>query len=275
MTADRVLARAVVEELLGRGFLAMAFQPIFEDGARRPYGYEALLRGPANTPLESPQPLFHDPGLISEDLLLRLDLACIGAAVRSGRRLADSAFLFVNVHGRTLEALVRRDHVVYRLIDSLRIAASRIVLEVSESTPVTDVRDVARHLSGLRSQGLRIAVDDAGTASPWLEHLLWLEPDFVKLDREFISGIAREPKKRDLVGGLACLARRLGARLVAEGVETAEELAALRGIGVPLVQGYLLGRPAPAESFLPSPLERAEPQPPPALLLDPERRPHG
>ncbi len=266
--SDQALVCVAIEELLTRGFFAMAFQPIFRDPAGPPYGYEALLRGPAKSPLRTPQRLFHDPSFIPPDLLLRLDLACIGAAVRSGRRLTEAASLFINIHGRTLEGLVRKDHHVYQLIDSLHIDPGRIVLEVSESTPLTDVRDLARHLAGLRSKGLRIALDDAGTAYPWLEHLLWLEPDFVKLDGQFISRISVEEKKQKLVWELSGMVHRLGAQLVAEGVETADDLETLRSMRIPLVQGFHLGRPMPAEAYLQQDLPQQEVEPPPAVLLE-------
>ena len=199
---DQGHARIAIEELLGRGFFAMVYQPIFKDPGAPPYGYEALLRGPVHSPLGSPQRVFHDPGYIPHDLMLRLDLACIGAAVRSGRRLTESAYLFINVHGRTLQGLVSKDHHVYQLIESLHIDPSRIVLEISESTPVKDIKELARHLIALRRQGLRIALDDVGTGFPWLEYLIWLEPNFVKLDRHFVTGISQEEKKQKLVWAL-------------------------------------------------------------------------
>jgi EAL domain-containing protein (putative c-di-GMP-specific phosphodiesterase class I) len=265
---DQSHARITIEELLGRGFFAMVYQPIFKDPGAPPYGYEALQRGPAHSPLGSPQRVFHDPGYIPQDLMLRLDLACIGAAVRSGRRLAESAYLFINVHGRTLQGLASNDHHVYALIDSLHIDPSRIVLEVSESTPVKDIRELARHLTNLRRQGLRIALDDVGTGFPWLEYLIWLEPDFVKLDRHFVTGISQEEKKQKLVWELAGMVRRLGAQLVAEGVETADELETLRSMNIPLVQGHYLGRPLPAEAHLERIVAPMETEPPPAILMD-------
>lgn len=265
---DQTHARIAIEELLGRGSFAMVYQPIVQDHTLPPYGYEALLRGPAQSPMGSPQRLFHDSGFIPEDLLLRLDLACFGAAVRSGSRLAESAFLFINVHGRTLQGMARKDHLIYKLIESLHIPPSKVVLEVSESTPVKDIRELAGYLASLRGQGLRIALDDVGTEFPWLQHLLWLEPDFVKLDRQFISGIDREEKKQKLVGELTGMVRRLGAKMVAGGVETAEELQTLKSMGVPLVQGYYLGRPLPAESYLPKDDPRVNVEPPPAVLMD-------
>lgn len=265
---DQSQARIAIEELLGRGFFAMVYQPIFKDSGAHPYGYEALLRGPAHSPLGSPQRVFHDPGYIPQDLMLRLDLACIGAAVRSGRRLAESAYLFINIHGRTLQGLASKDHHVYQLIESLNIDPGRIVLEISESTPVKDIRELAGHLAALRRQGLRIALDDVGTGFPWLEYLIWLEPNFVKLDRHFVTGISQEEKKQKLVWELSGMVRRLGAQLVAEGVETPDELETLQGMNIPLVQGHYLGRPLPAEMYLERTPAQTDTEPPPAVLLD-------
>ena len=122
----------------------------------------------ANSPLGNPQRLFHEPAILPQDLLLRLDLACIGAAVRSGRRLAESASLFVNVHGRTLEGLIRRDITSSSSSISLHIDPGRIVLEASEShardghpgarpPPDEPSRPGASHRAGRRRNGVPLA----------------------------------------------------------------------------------------------------------------------
>jgi EAL domain-containing protein (putative c-di-GMP-specific phosphodiesterase class I) len=94
---------------------------------------------------------------------------------------------------------------------------------------------------------VRIAVDDAGAGYASLSHILELRPAFVKLDRGIVTGLEADEARAALVAGMGHFARSIGVRLVAEGVETEAELAALRGLDVDLVQGYLLGRPEPVQ----------------------------
>ena len=117
----------------------------------------------------------------------------------------------------------------------------RIVAELTEHTRVDDYRGLLDALAPLRRQGLRIAVDDAGAGYAGLRHVLRLEPDLIKLDLELIRDIHTDPAKRALV----TFAADTSAILVAEGIETADELATLRALGVPYGQGYHLARPGP------------------------------
>jgi EAL domain-containing protein (putative c-di-GMP-specific phosphodiesterase class I) len=100
-----------------------------------------------------------------------------------------------------------------------------------------------RELEPLRRRGLRIAVDDAGAGYSSLRHVLELRPDFIKIDRWLIDGIAHDHARRVAVGAFMSLARDLGSVVIAEGVEQAADLAAVRRLGLHAVQGYLLGRP--------------------------------
>jgi EAL domain-containing protein (putative c-di-GMP-specific phosphodiesterase class I) len=88
-----------------------------------------------------------------------------------------------------------------------------------------------------------VAIDDTGAGHSSLRHVMQLRPDYVKLDRSLIQGLNSDPAKRALVSSMVALVRELGSSLVAEGVETAEELAALRELEVRYAQGYLLARP--------------------------------
>ena len=96
---------------------------------------------------------------------------------------------------------------------------------------------------------MRIAVDDAGSGYSSLAHILKLAPDFIKLDRELVSGIDLDPVRRALAASLVTFAADTGAEIVAEGVETEDELEVLRRLGVRYAQGYHLGRPAPLHAL--------------------------
>jgi len=114
---------------------------------------------------------------------------------------------------------------------------------VTEHAPVDDYSALNDALSPLRTQGLRVAIDDAGAGFASLRHIVRLCPDLVKVDLTLIRNIDGDGVRRAVVTALAAFASQIGAKIVAEGVETAEELAALRAIGVRFAQGYHLGVP--------------------------------
>ncbi len=234
--------------LLMRGFYSMAFQPIVSQAGADVFGYEALLRGPVGTPLAMPWRLFNQDGYMDVGLLSKLDLACIGSAIRTGRMLVSDRKLFINIHGNTLPQLPIKEFL--KLLEDVDIDPGSIVLEISEKTNQDHVRDIARRLKEFRDEGVKVALDDVGSRNPWLLHMLWLEPEYIKLDRVLIHGIDAHPGKQKLVKGLLLLSEQMGSRVITEGVETELEARALEVLGVPLLQGYYYGRPQPAEKWL-------------------------
>jgi EAL domain-containing protein (putative c-di-GMP-specific phosphodiesterase class I) len=243
-------ARLTIAELIRRGFYSMAFQPILHTGSKQRLGFEALLRGPSGTPLSNVHRLFHDKDFLSRELFLQLDLACIGSAIRSGRLLASRGLLFINVHGETLWHLTRNGSSFLDRIRELNLPANRIVFEVSESTEKAHARLVARSLQPFRKMGVQIALDDIGVRHLWLHHLLWLEPDFIKVDRAFVKRIDAFPKGQRLLAGLVTLSEHAGARLIVEGVSSESEWHTVQRLGVPLAQGFWLGCPETNEYYL-------------------------
>jgi EAL domain-containing protein (putative c-di-GMP-specific phosphodiesterase class I) len=123
------------------------------------------------------------------------------------------------------------------------VPLSQIVVEVTEHAAVKSYGALHRELAPLRDRGLRIAVDDAGAGYASLRHVLELRPDFIKVDRSLIHGIARDHARRVAVSAFLSLALDLGSIVVGEGVERAADLSAVRELGLHAVQGYLLGRP--------------------------------
>jgi EAL domain-containing protein (putative c-di-GMP-specific phosphodiesterase class I) len=118
-----------------------------------------------------------------------------------------------------------------------------IVLELTEHAVVDDYDALVERLQPLRDMGIRVAVDDAGSGYASMRHILSLRPDLVKLDRSLISQIHNDPARRALAESLVDFARKIGADLVAEGIEVADELVACQDLGIVYAQGYLLGRP--------------------------------
>jgi EAL domain-containing protein (putative c-di-GMP-specific phosphodiesterase class I) len=119
-----------------------------------------------------------------------------------------------------------------------------LIVELTEHERIDDYVAVGSALDRL-GPNVKLAIDDAGSGYASLRHILALQPAYVKLDIEWVSGIDRDPVRRALVTGLAYFATETGCELIAEGIETQEELEALRALGVQLGQGFLLGRPMP------------------------------
>jgi EAL domain-containing protein (putative c-di-GMP-specific phosphodiesterase class I) len=251
----RSAARAADEEvgrLLSHGFLSMAFQPIVELGTGKRAGFEALLRGPRGTPLSMPEVLFGSGRVLSADVLRQLDLACVDAALRSGSALPKGALLFINIQAGTMSLTGRE---LFALMEALAIDPKSVVFEISESLDGGRARAIAKCLLPFRRKGVRLALDDVKV--PWLSHLLHLEPEWVKVDRSFVKNVHRNSRMAELLFGLRELARRMGALVIAEGIETAEDARALSRLGIPLGQGRRFGRPAPAEAWLDAPARRS------------------
>ncbi len=247
MTARPAPAPGEVVRLLEHGFLSMAFQPIVELASGRRAGFEALLRGPRGTALSMPEALFARGHTLSNEVLRQLDLACVDSALRSGRALPQGSQLFINIQAGTMSL---DGSELFSLMDALEVDPKSVVLEISESFDGEHARAIAKCLVPFRRRGIRLALDDVGVRYPWLYHLLHLEPEWVKVDRSFVKGVHRNPRMAEILVGLRDLAHRLGARVIAEGVEGLEDKRAIADLGIPFAQGFHFGKPAAAESWL-------------------------
>lgn len=248
-----------LESLLARGFYSTAFQPIVQSVNRVPVGFESLLRGPEGSLLSEPGRIFNEQGFLTDECRHRIDRASVHAAVRTARLLPGRALIFINVLGATMLRLTQELDGFLGLLGELGIEPHRIVFEVSENTGLRMADEIAATLHRVQKAGIRIALDDIGVRSSYLYHLLCLEPEFIKLDRIFVQGIDRDKRKQDLVSCMAGMAETMGAQLIAEGIESRSEFRAMQAIGVPLLQGYYLGKPQPATEW-----GDLRPGPPPA-----------
>ncbi|MEW6058700.1 MAG: EAL domain-containing protein [Actinomycetota bacterium] len=230
-------ASRVLRVLEGEG-LEMAFQPIVDLGDGRVVGFEALARF-SDGPGASPEALFAEAEGVG--LGLELELATVRRALEHLGRLPESTFLSVNASPRTAASP--------RLLQLIAGRADRVVVEITEHAPVPDYPRLGRALARLRSEGARIAVDDAGAGFAGLDHVLQLEPDFVKLDIALIRGIDRDETRRAVTSTLLTFAEAVGSTAVAEGIERGPELQALRKLGVSLGQGFHFARPVPFETL--------------------------
>ncbi|MPR02608.1 GGDEF domain-containing protein [Pseudomonas sp. MAFF 212408] len=227
--------------ILAQGSLYSLFQPIICLSDRSILGYEALSRGPSNSPLHSPVALFSvasHAGRLSE-----LEMACRESACRrfSAQKLPGK--LFLNISPESLMETAHQPGRTLQLLRDFGIAPSQVVIELTEQTPTDDFDLLQTALHHYRDMGFAIALDDLGAGYSSLRLWSELRPDYVKIDRHFIDGIHQDALKREFVGSILQIARASRAQVIAEGIELPEELAVLTEMGVDLVQGYLLCRP--------------------------------
>lgn len=226
--------RAALLDLIEAEGLEIACQPIVELRSGRCIGLEALSRFP--DPFGSPQLTFAAANEV--DLGLELERLAVCRAWRVLDSLRPDQFLAVNLSPLVLLELARRAERRYDL------PLSSLVVEITEHAVVDFYSELRHALEPLRERGLRLAIDDAGAGYASLHHVLELRPDFIKVDRSLVHGVADDHARRVAVSGLVLLGLDVGDAVVAEGVERPEDLATLLALGVNAGQGYLLGRPS-------------------------------
>ncbi|MEZ1318432.1 bifunctional diguanylate cyclase/phosphodiesterase [Pseudomonas fluorescens] len=232
---------SALSSILTQSGLHSLFQPIISLSERRIVGFEALSRGPSNSPLHSPITLFavaRQAGRLNE-----LEIACRESACRRFHEQQLPGKLFLNVSPESLLEAAHQPGRTLQLLKDFGIPPSQVVIELTEQTPIDDFQLLQNALNHYRTMGFSIALDDLGAGYSSLRLWSELRPDYVKIDRHFIDGIHQDALKREFVGSIMQIAKASRAQVIAEGIELPEELAVLTDMGVDLVQGYLLCRP--------------------------------
>ena len=230
-----------VRGALARG-VAVVYQPIVSLAGGEVLGYEALARF-ADSPQRPPDQWFAEAWAVG--LGVELDLAAVRAALTGFPQIPAPAYLSVNLSPETLLAA--------DVVEALDGAPpERVVLEITEHARVLDYAPVRSRLDALRARGYRVAIDDLGTGHAGLNHLLEFRPDVLKMDLSVVQGVRRDPLRRSIATTFAVLATSIGASIVGEGIETAEDREALEILGLTAGQGFHLGRPAPLNELLPA-----------------------
>ena len=217
--------------------ISMAFQPICDLQNRKVYAHEALVRGSQGEPAGS---LLQQ---VDADNLYAFDQACRVKAVEWGARLNLPGLLSINFMPNAVYQPETCIRATLEAAARFGFPLERIIFEVTEQEQVLDIEHLLRILYAYRKQGFKTAIDDFGSGYAGLNLLADFQPDLLKLDMELIRGIDQDSVRQVLVDGTLQMCRRLGVEVIAEGVETREELAVLKGMGIQLFQGYLLARP--------------------------------
>jgi EAL domain-containing protein (putative c-di-GMP-specific phosphodiesterase class I)/DNA-binding LytR/AlgR family response regulator len=230
--AERDRRRFDMAALVHNGQFDSAFQPMVDLGDGRVIGYEALTRFRDGV---GPEARFAEAASLGVGA--ELELATLATAIEASATLPSGTFLSVNVTpGLILEC---RD----QLCDLVGRANRSVVIELTEHDAVEDYGMLRSTIQSLEPE-VRVSIDDAGAGFASLRHVVMLQPDFVKLDRTWVTGIDSDPTRQAMVAGLSHFARTTGCDLVAEGIEVESERTTLAELDVRFGQGYLLGPPA-------------------------------
>jgi diguanylate cyclase (GGDEF)-like protein len=237
---DSASGNAVAEIILGK-LLRPVFQPIVDLRSGRILGFEGLIRPDPAGPLPDTAQLF--AAAAASGRTVELDLACIEAVVQGARAIGPDRLLTLNLSPRTLEV---RDFDAAWLLQGLvrnGISPSRVIIELTEREEVDDIGRLRQTFAALQQYGLRLAADDVGAGNAGLRLLSQVQFDIVKIDLTLVHDGVRRMGARAVLQSLRDLALSQDARIVAEGVETAEQLHVIRELQIGAGQGFLLGRP--------------------------------
>jgi EAL domain-containing protein (putative c-di-GMP-specific phosphodiesterase class I) len=246
------MGKSLLERILDPEQLSVRFQPIFRicDGENQLHSVEGLIRGPRGTHFESAQMLFDYVHRKKEEKAV--DHSCLAAICMEAAKLPRDLRINVNVHAATLgqqpgfvESFRRRAH-------KHSLALDRFTVEIVEYAPSCDIPELLHTIAALRNAGVRIALDDVGLGQSNYRMMLDCYPEYFKLDSYFVRGLRNDSKRRAVVESVVTFGRALHSAVVAEAVESMEDIIILADMGVEFVQCNLLCPAIPLEELLAS-----------------------
>lgn len=224
------------------------FQPIVDLQTKETMGFEALNRPEISDLFTSVDYFYEFVG--QTDRVFLFECFCRNLSLQrfkarlNGEMLRKDFVLFLNIHPNVLLDKNYHSGETLQLLKELDIKPQQVVFELTERSAVMDFVEFERVLSHYRSQGYRIAVDDVGSGYNSLKTLIYLKPEFIKLDRSLIQFIDQNSEQQQLVQLLMTYAEQSETKIIAEGIERLEEFEYLQHIGIHYAQGYALGKPS-------------------------------
>jgi diguanylate cyclase (GGDEF)-like protein len=249
--AEPGTASAAVAEVIARGQLRPVYQPIVALASGVVLGVEGLIRPVPPAPFADPASLF--AAAAAGGRLSALDLACIEMIVGGAGALPADQFLSLNVSPPTVEAPEFSAAGLLAILARHGFPAHRLVIELTEQEAIHDAARIRDRLDALRRAGVRIAADDIGAGNAGLRLLSEISFDVLKVDLGLVQSSAAGGPSSAVLGSVVALASRMGALVVAEGIEQESQVAQLVALGIEAGQGYHLGRPGdlvPAPAIL-------------------------
>jgi diguanylate cyclase (GGDEF)-like protein len=249
---DTCLEKDKIIELIDNDLLTVHFQPIYSVNDGTVYAYEALTRIKEGARVKDGF-LFNNIGDLFKSAILvnfisHLDVICRANAFKcaalQGFKKAES-YLCVNICPETLMDPAHLVGITDQLTVEYDIPKEKIILEITEESAISNLELFRKTVNRYRERGYKVAIDDFGAGYGGLKMLSMIEPELVKIDCHFISNIDKATVKYNLVDAIATACHRMGIKIVAEGIEREEELAIIMNMGIELLQGFYLSRPAP------------------------------
>ena len=222
-----------LDRVINERLFRPVFQPIIDLQEERTIGLEALTRLDHGIPVLDCLEDAEELGLRPE-----VEMAFLEVALEEAQFIRDDAWVSVNV---SPSVLLEHCDTIGALIDRSNIP---VVLELTENEPIRDYHGIRRVLSSL-GPTTRLCLDDIGTGYAYLQHIVRMQAEYIKLDRSWTARLTSDPTAVLVVTALLEICQQFGITLIAEGVETDHELAVLTTLGVRYAQGYLLGYPSP------------------------------
>jgi EAL domain-containing protein (putative c-di-GMP-specific phosphodiesterase class I) len=232
----------LLDAIFAQGGITVAFQPIVcvSESEVALHSLESLSRGPKGTNLECADVLFDYVRRKQKEV--EVDRLCVRQALSTVVTVATCPAISINVHASTLQRDPSFPLFVCDTADQLGIDRRNLIVEITEHSPVWDGSRFRQALVALRSDGIRIALDDIGLGQSNYKMILETAPDIFKVDRFIVAGCSEDRRRIAVLESIRRMAADLGGSVIAEGVETAADSAALSRIGIDLMQGYLFSR---------------------------------
>ncbi|MCK8058390.1 MULTISPECIES: GGDEF domain-containing protein [unclassified Fusibacter] len=233
------------------------YQPIVSLKTANVMGYEALSRGPQNTEFYSPIEMIK--AAHEHDKLWELEMLFRQKALERAKEISPEKYLFINVDPDIIKSSDFKTGLTKECLDEMEISEKSIVFEITERTSINDYVSFQIVLEHYRNQGYKIAIDDVGAGYSGLKTINEVRPDFIKIDMDLIRNIDKDAFKQALLKAFVDTAVKTNIMLIAEGIETKEELKTLIMLGVHAGQGYYLQKPSPKfEDLEPEVVKRIE-----------------
>ncbi|HET7725706.1 MAG TPA: bifunctional diguanylate cyclase/phosphodiesterase [Candidatus Limnocylindrales bacterium] len=262
---ERATLSARVTRVASSRSLTAVYQPIVHLESGRPIAYEGLIRPAPDSGFESPAALFAAAEVSGR--IIDLDRACLDVVVAGARQAPDDVYLSLNVSPRTFEAPEFSANAFLSILHRHGVPPRRVILELTERETIEDVDRLRVALESCRRAGVQIAADDVGAGNAGIRMLSQIQFDVIKIDLSLVQAAAGREPVGSVLSSIVDLARRWRALVVAEGVETPEQLRMIKALGIDAAQGYLLGRPGPLVPSITFDLEALATEPPQAWWL--------
>jgi diguanylate cyclase (GGDEF)-like protein len=245
--------RETILEVIDNNLLTVHFQPIFSSKDGTVFGHEALARIKGQDTIKvSIERLFKQA--ILTGTISFLDLKCREEAIKLASSLSiksNGSYLFINVCPETLADPSHSPGITDKLAEEFDISKEKIVFEITEEATIRNYGLFLDAILYYKKRGYKIAIDDFGVGYGGLKMLSMVEPDFLKIDRNFVTKEDKTKINYNIIESVLTVCHKIGIRVVAEGIEDETELRVLKDMGIDFFQGYYLGRPEPLPRFTP------------------------